>query len=184
MLDGVGIAEGFLPVALAANLKANLQTLFATKHMKHAGTGNDAVTDHDTAVRGDVTYWLDHSHEDVHENDFFDLMDSFVAHLNATCYTGITGYEFHYAMYDEGTFYRRHLDQFRNDVGRQYSMIIYLNDDWQAADGGELCIYQNGKEQCISPTNGKSVFFRSSELEHEVLLTHKPRLSITGWLTN
>jgi SM-20-related protein len=30
--------------------------------------------------------------------------------------------------------------------------------------------------------SGKSVFFKSSELVHEVLTTNKPRMSITGWL--
>ena len=29
---------------------------------------------------------------------------------------------------------------------------------------------------------GKSVFFKSNELEHEVLVTYLPRMSITGWL--
>jgi SM-20-related protein len=30
--------------------------------------------------------------------------------------------------------------------------------------------------------NGKGVFFKSGELEHEVLLANKMRMSITGWL--
>ncbi|MCP4442303.1 MAG: 2OG-Fe(II) oxygenase [Aureispira sp.] len=48
--------------------------------------------------------------------------------------------------------------------------------------GGELCIYNKDHSQTIAPVNGKSVFFRSAELEHEVLLSHKPRMIITGWL--
>ena len=47
---------------------------------------------------------------------------------------------------------------------------------------GELRIYHVDEEQNISPNNGKSVFFKSSDLAHEVLLTHKQRMSITGWL--
>lgn len=130
-----------------------------------------------------MIYWLDRAHNDAVENDFFDLMDEFVLHLNKTCYTGITGYEFHYALYEKGSFYKKHLDQFRNNESRQYSMIMYLNENWEQGDGGELCIYPSGKLlQNISPENGKSVFFKSSELEHEVLITNKPRLSITGWL--
>ena len=61
-------------------------------------------------------------------------------------------------------------------------MILYLNDNWKEKDGGELTIYHNVHTQIISPLNGKCVFFKSSELEHEVLLNQKPRLSITGWL--
>jgi SM-20-related protein len=118
----------------------------------------------------------------VYENLFFDLMDRFVAYLNSTCYTGITGYEFHYALYETGSFYKRHLDQFRSNKSRAFSMIMYLNADWETKDGGELCVYHADRIQTIAPENGKCVFFRSNELEHEVLVTHKPRLSITGWL--
>lgn len=180
--DKIGIAEDFIPVGLAARLKAKLKQLFADNALHAAGIGNGIVPMQDTAVRGDMIRWLDRSHEVPCENDFLDLMDSFVSYLNLTCYTGITGYEFHYTMYGPGSYYRKHIDQFHNNEGRKYSMVMYLNDDWQPADGGELMIHQNGIRQSISPTGGKSVFFSSSEMEHEVLLTSKPRMSITGWL--
>jgi SM-20-related protein len=180
--DEVGIAEHFLSTELARRLKANLTLLYQHKAMQHAGLGNEVNVDHDKLYRSDMIYWLDRKHNDVYENEFFDLMDSFVLYLNQTCYTGITGYEFHYALYEEGSFYKKHVDQFRNNDSRQYSMIMYLNENWAAADGGELCIHHSAHQQHISPVNGKSVFFKSSEIEHEVLPTHKPRMSITGWL--
>ena len=178
----VGIAENFLSEALASHLKDNLNSLYAEKQLVAAGTGNEKVTVLNTLVRGDKIFWLDRSHNNAYENEFFDLMDDFVNHLNRTCYTGITGYEFHYTLYEKGNFYKKHLDQFRNDGSRQYSMIMYLNTDWQEKDGGELCIHHGDNLQNISPVNGKSVFFKSSELEHEVLVTNKSRMSITGWL--
>jgi len=180
--DKVGIAENFLSNTLAANLKENLTALYAANLLLSAGTGSGNQPTHNLLVRNDRIYWLDRAHNDPFENDFFELMDRFVSHLNNTCYTGITGYEFHYTMYEEGSFYKKHIDQFRNNDSRQYSMIMYLNADWQEADGGELCIYHQEALQKIAPLNGKSVFFKSSELAHEVLCTNKPRLSITGWL--
>ena len=59
---------------------------------------------------------------------------------------------------------------------------MYLNNDWKTGDGGELCVYPEGRSQNISPLGGKSVFFKSNELEHEVLTSNVPRMSITGWL--
>ena len=109
-------------------------------------------------------------------------MDTFVSFLNEACYTGITGYEFHYTLYEKGSFYKRHVDQFRSSDKRQYSMIMYLNNDWKEDDGGQLCIHHENRAENISPLNGKSVFFKSSELEHEVLVSNRPRMSITGWL--
>ncbi|SMD09390.1 2OG-Fe(II) oxygenase [Pedobacter nyackensis] len=178
----VGIAENFLSKDLSEHLITNLIGLFKDKLMLSAGTGNDTLVVHDKMYRSDKIYWLDRAHNDVHENSFFDLMDTFISHLNRTCYTGITGYEFHYTLYETGSFYKKHVDQFRNNEVRQYSMIMYLNENWAEEDGGQLCIHHVDNLQNISPVNGKSVFFKSSELEHEVLITNKPRMSITGWL--
>lgn len=178
----VGITENFLSEGLAAHLKENLKALYNGKLLQSAGTGNDTLVVHNKLVRSDMIYWLDRKHNNAYENDFFDLMDKFVSYLNSTCYTGITGYEFHYALYEKGSFYKKHIDQFGNNNSRQYSMIMYLNADWVENDGGELCIHHQDSIQNITPVNGKSVFFKSSELEHEVMLTNKPRMSITGWL--
>jgi SM-20-related protein len=179
----VGISENFLSIQLANDLKENLLHLHSEKSMLAAGTGNQQVVAHDNAVRGDMIYWLDKQHNNAHENAFFAVMDDFILYLNRSCYTGITGYEFHYTLYEAGSFYKKHLDQFRNNDSRQYSMIIYLNTDWVPADGGQLSIYHAGGDtQQVDPSSGKTVFFKSSELEHEVLLTNKPRMSITGWL--
>ena len=34
----------------------------------------------------------------------------------------------------------------------------------------------------IGTTQGKTVFFKSSVLAHEVLVTNQRRMSVTGWL--
>lgn len=178
----VGIIDNFLDADLAKNLKENLLSLFLQKEFKQAGIGNDSKLLKDKSIRSDLIYWLDRKHENIHENNFFDQMDAFVKYLNRTCFTGITDYEFHYAYYDKGSSYKRHLDQFKDNSKRAFSMIMYLNDDWIPAHGGQLRIYHPDSEQTISPMNSKCVFFKSSELEHEVLLSHEPRMSITGWL--
>jgi SM-20-related protein len=61
-------------------------------------------------------------------------------------------------------------------------MISYLNANWHENDGGELLIHQLDNDQKISPTQGKTVFFKSNELVHEVLVTNERRMSVTGWL--
>ena len=180
--DKVGIAEHFLNESLAGHLKENLTALFAQNKMQHAGTGNNVIVDRNKLMRGDSIHWLDRAHNDEYENSFFDLMDRFIIFLNENCYTGISSYEFHYTLYAPGTFYKKHMDRFQNNDSRKYSMIMYLNTEWIAEDGGELCIHHEGGLQNISPMNGKVVFFKSNELEHEVLVTNKNRMSITGWL--
>ena len=180
--NGIGIADCFISDALANNLKENLLSLNANKLLLTAGTGNAEKLVHNTAIRNDVIYWLDKKHNNVYENEFFELIEAFISYLNKECYAGITNYEFHYSLYESGSFYSKHLDQFQDNSSRQFSMISYLNNNWKTEDGGELLIYNKGNNQKIAPTQGKSVFFKSNELVHEVLVTNKRRMSITGWL--
>lgn len=180
--SNVGIASNFLPESLAKNLQQEILRLHENNKMRAAGTGISGKVQHNTSNRGDAIYWLDRKHNNVHENAFFDHIDAFVEYLNSNCYTGITNYEFHYTLYQPGTFYKKHIDQFQGNNNRVFSIISYLNADWKKADGGELSIHHESRTQLITPTNRKTVFFKSNELEHEVMITHAPRLSITGWL--
>jgi Rps23 Pro-64 3,4-dihydroxylase Tpa1-like proline 4-hydroxylase len=178
----VGISDHFLSTNLANNLKQNLIALNQQSLLTEAGTGNSETISYDSAVRSDSIYWLDKKHNNAFENEFFAQIEAFIIYLNQSCYAGITGYEFHYSLYESGDFYLKHLDQFKNNPSRKYSMISYLNSNWQESDGGELLIHQADNNQKIAPTQGKTVFFKSDELVHEVLVTQNTRMSITGWL--
>jgi SM-20-related protein len=178
----VGIVDHFLPVGLCEDLAANIMSLQQAALLLPAGLGNDTLAVQNQNIRKDKIHWLDKKHNDPFENAFLLKMDDFVTYLNATCYTNIQSYEFHYSLYEQGDFYRKHVDQFKENASRQYSLISYLNPAWQTQDGGELLIYPPEGHQKITPTQGKTVFFKSSSLEHEVLVTQERRLSIAGWL--
>jgi SM-20-related protein len=178
----VGISPHFLGVELANNLKQNLVSLNEANLLQMAGIGNAEKLTHNTDVRSDKIYWLDKKNKNEYENDFLKLIEAFIKYLNMSCYAGITDCEFHYSLYQKGSFYVKHLDQFKNNASRIYSLISYLNNDWQTSDGGELLIYQENGNQKISPIQGKTVMFKSNELAHEVLLTNTARMSVTGWL--
>ncbi len=178
----VGITNNFLSENLSDKLQQNIRQLQQEGKMKFAGIGNDAIADTTQQMRGDKIYWMDKNNSNTIEQEFLTRAEDFIGHLNNTCYTGINDYEFHYAVYAQGSAYKKHKDQFKTDNNRKFSLICYLNDDWVAADGGQLVVYQNGEAQTISPNAQKAVFFKSDEMEHEVLLANKPRMSITGWL--
>ncbi len=178
----IGIDAGFLSERLSNGLQQNILQLQEDGMMNAAGIGNKEVKDADQKMRSDKIYWLDKSHDNAFEQEFLQLADNFVEHLNSTCYTGINGYEFHYAVYEEGSFYKRHTDQFKNDSNRKFSLISYLNKDWLEEDGGQLWVYPEEKVQKILPHSQTAVFFKSNEMEHEVTKANRPRMSITGWL--
>ena len=178
----VGVCQHFLSDELANHLKENLLSLHNENKLVTAGTGNENKLIHNAGIRNDVIYWLDKKNNNEYEQAFFVQIEAFIDYLNTSCYAGITGYEFHYSLYETGSFYRKHLDQFQDNSSRQFSMISYLNANWQENDGGELLIHQKDNDQKIAPTQGKTVFFKSNELVHEVLVTNERRMSVTGWL--
>ena len=164
-----------------SGLRKSLLNRYHAEEFKLAGIGNQINLQKDTTIRNDRILWLDKKEENPLEKVFFNRLDEFIEYLNHTCFTSIRDYEFHYAVYEEGSFYKKHVDQFNNDPRRKYSFILYLNEDWDIEDGGELVIYKNGKH-IVKPHGGTIVFFSSANIEHEVLPAKKQRLSLTGWL--
>ncbi|MCB0520371.1 MAG: 2OG-Fe(II) oxygenase [Lewinellaceae bacterium] len=179
---GYGTAPLFFDESLIKGLRENLLRKRSEGMMHPAAIGKRFTFQKNLKVRGDLISWIDEHNPDPLEQQFLGAIDAFVQYLNRTCYTGINGYEFHYAFYEEGSFYRRHLDQFQQDRGRKFSVVTYLNDDWKPEAGGELVLYLDGGEQSICPEGGRVVFFKSDEIEHEVKAARRDRLSIAGWL--
>ncbi|GAB3034836.1 2OG-Fe(II) oxygenase [Spirosoma pulveris] len=185
--EGYGLIDNFLTADEVAALASRLRQRRAAGQFKAAGIGNQQVTIEQT-IRGDEIMWLDEASATADEATFLQRVGSFVDYVNQTCYLGLRDYEFHYALYPPGTFYKRHLDQFRSDSRRKLSVICYLNSDWQEADGGQLDLYLPDAENMtehqvtVSPIGGRLVCFESARLEHEVLPATRERLSVTGWL--
>jgi len=178
----VGISESFLSLPLAAALLQNIHRLNRDSRMESAGVGNSSAKDKSQKIRGDKTCWIEQKTKNESEMEFLDVIRQFTEHLNKTCFTGINACEFHYTLYEEGASYIRHRDQFKNDYNRKYSMIGYLNDNWINSDGGQLIIHNEDNTQEIFPNNQKAVFFQSDQLEHEVAVACRQRMSVTGWL--
>ena len=147
-----------------------------------AGIGALADNQIKRSIRGDLTYWLD-SKRDTNLAPYWDLLHDTINTLNQYCYLSLSGFEFHLAHYPPGAHYSRHLDQFANRNNRMISMIIYLNENWQKGDGGELEIVESDdKVVLIEPIARRCVMFKSAEVLHGVLEAHKSRYSLTGWL--
>lgn len=182
LINNIGIAPGFLTEELSAGLQQNIIQLQKDELMTAAGIGNEQVKDTTQQMRSDKIYWLDKKHGNLFENEFLQLAENFIERLNNTCYAGINAYEFHYAVYEEGSFYKRHKDQFKNNNQRKFSLITYLNKNWLATDGGQLQVYQNDTMQQVQPHSQTAVLFKSDETEHEVIKANRSRMSITGWL--
>ena len=178
----VGICDHFLSADLAGRLQQNLIDLNQACKMQSGGIGNNRVKDFKQNKRGDKICWIENHSKDPAEREFLNQVKSFIEHLNNSCYTRINDYEFHYALYETGSSYKRHLDQFKNNTDRKFSLINYLNTDWKAEEGGALSVFHDDGVNRILPNIRKAVFFKSDASEHEVGVATRPRMSISGWL--
>ncbi len=186
--QGYGVDDHFLSSDEVTALARRLRERREQGQFRAAGVGNQNTLI-EKQIRGDEILWLDQATATPEEQTFLNRIGEFAQYVNQTCYLGLRDFEFHYALYPAGTFYKRHLDQFRTDSRRRLSVICYLNPDWQETDGGQLALYlpqPDGTEQTITlaPTAGRLVCFESGKLEHEVLPATRERLSVTGWLKN
>ena len=147
-----------------------------------AGIGDRFNFTKEKSIRSDQIYWLPKTAMDGVQQDYMNWVAEFVEYLNYSCFAGILDYNFHYAIYEEGSFYERHSDQFHNRDQRKFSMVLYLSEDWKVGDGGELMIYlPNEGPIKVEPKPARLVFFDSA-LEHEVLTSNALRISLTGWM--
>src|SRR5690625_4400924 len=81
-------------------------------------------------IRGDYTYWLDRK-RDEELDVIFDVFDEVKSVINRLLFLSLSDYEFHLAHYPKGSYYKKHLDQFKARNNRTTSMIVAPNKTWQ-----------------------------------------------------
>lgn len=170
-----------VPAALSGELAAECRRRHAAGRLARASVGRGNAQLLDEGIRGDHIQWLGRG-ETPATDRYLDLLDELRVALNRELFLGLEDYECHFALYPPGSFYRRHLDRFRDDDRRTVTTVFYLNDDWQAEHGGALRIeLPDGEERDVLPAAGTLVVFMSADFPHEVLPASRERLSLTGW---
>jgi len=179
---GVSIIPDALPMATIAPLLARVASL-PQHEFNEAGIGRSQGHQLNQFVRRDQIHWLDAQHPD--EVLWFEWMQGLKDHINRTLMMGLFSYECHFAQYEPGAFYKKHLDAFKGQANRVLSTVLYLNPNWQPSDGGELVMYdQHNHDQellRVTPSFGTLAVFLSEDFPHEVLAAERTRYSIAGW---
>jgi SM-20-related protein len=179
---GYGIVDDFIDPEMCSELRKRLLANLNNGSLNKAGIGNGVKLQKNVEIRGDSILWIDTDTSDVFEKKYLDLVADFIQYMNRTCFTGLRSSEIHYAVFPQNAFYKKHVDSFANDKSRQYSLIVYLNENWTDADGGQLKIYQDSGDIEITPIGGRAICFSSHLIPHEVLPAVRLRQSLTGWL--
>ena len=178
---GYYITPDLLPEAMTASLFQRV-TLFNAEDFHTAGIGRKQTLQRNQQIRSDETRWL--TVDNAIDSSYLDWMSNLRTELNQRLYMGLFKYEAHYAHYPPGAFYQRHVDAFKDESNRVLTTLLYLNPDWQIADGGALRIYHPETGVAIEeilPEYGTFIVFLSDQFPHQVLQTHRDRYSIAGW---
>lgn len=184
--NGWSITDKYISENFRKELLEEQQDLMYHGQFRHAGVGKGESFSIQPEIRSDKVMWMDEGQLTLLQQVYWNSLESLRLAINQHCYLGLRSFEAHFAMYPPGSFYLRHLDQFQSVSYRKVTVILYLNEQWEASDEGTLRMYftaENGVEtyRDVLPVGGRLVTFLSGEIPHEVLPTKKERISITGW---
>ena len=146
---------------------------------KPAGIGRQQDSQLNAQIRKDKTLWL--TGNSPAQAGFMALMGDLRLEVNRNFFLGLFDYECHYAKYEIGDFYLKHLDAFKGKSNRVFTTVCYLNTP---DAGGELLVYAQDSDDVIArvaPKAGTLVVFESERFPHEVLAAESARYSIAGW---
>lgn len=170
-----------LPSELTTALIHECRQRHAAGQLARASIGRGAGQAVNDGIRGDHILWLEPT-QSAATDGYLASFDALRDALNRALFLGLSDYECHFALYPPGSFYRRHLDRFRDDDRRTVTTVFYLNEAWQPEQGGALRIELDDAQPLdVLPEAGTLVVFMSDAFPHEVLETHRERLSIAGW---
>jgi len=180
--NGYSVADDFLSSPEVNAILALDEFKNGASHFKKAGIGKKQDLQINEAIRGDHIQWLDKNSAPGAARAYLNRLGELIQYLNQSLFLSLKDYEVHMTVYPAGTFYKRHLDQFKSDDHRKLSVICYLNNNWKEENGGQLRMYLPEQSLDVLPLAGRLVCFRSDEIEHEVLPANRERLSLTGWI--
>ncbi|QSX35481.1 2OG-Fe(II) oxygenase [Shewanella avicenniae] len=178
--NGYLILRDVLPAALTEALRVRVEEA-PVEEFRFAAIGRGTEQQLNKEIRSDRIRWLAADCEP--DASYQRYMESLREGLNQRLFMGLFDYESHYAWYRPGAFYQKHLDALRGSQNRILTTVFFLNHDWQAAQGGELIIYDEADNpiETVLPEFGTLVIFLSERFPHEVRPTQRGRGSIAGW---
>ncbi|MEX0960957.1 MAG: 2OG-Fe(II) oxygenase [Burkholderiales bacterium] len=182
--SGIAVIEQFLPDDAIAALRTEAQRLRAEEAFRQAGIGAGGDFRRHDDIRGDEILWIEPESAPAALQQALAAFEGLRLAVNRELQLGLFDFECHLARYAPGAGYKRHYDQLRDDNRRQLTVTLYLNEHWQAADGGTLRVFLDHDEARtleILPTGGTLVAFLSERFAHEVLPCTRERFSLTGW---
>jgi SM-20-related protein len=176
---GYSIQPSAVPLPVLHCLNRYLETV-ETSSFLQARVGRSQETVRNQFVRSNKVSWIEET--EAATQPWRVWAEGLQNYLNRHLFLGLASFESHFTLYEQGDFYKRHLDVFKGCRNRVVSMVTYLNEGWLPDQGGELVLYPPaGASVKVTPAQGTLVLFMSEEIPHEVLVTGRRRYGVAGW---
>lgn len=181
--QGFYIIDDFLDLSECHSLLDTARKSYEQGLFRRAKIGLKLESHKNDIIRSDEIFWLNENETNPAIQIFLEKIKQLARILNESLFLGLHEFETHFAAYQPGTFYKKHVDQFAAQKTRKISCVYYLNKNWNPEYGGELKLYTKEEKliKKVPPLENRFICF-NSELPHEVCVTHQPRYSITGWM--
>lgn len=187
-VKGWSVSLDFIPPSICWNLREEMESSLLQKEFRPAQIGKGAEKSLRPDIRNDAIFWLTPHQGSEFQQFYWNKMEELKTSLQEHFFLGSMELEAHFAIFSKNSYYKKHLDQFREqkESPRLISCSLYLNDHWEFKKGGALRIYSRENpdqvEVEVVPHMGTFVCFLADSIYHEVLPTQWDRYSLTGWM--
>ena len=123
-------------------------------NFRKAGIGKESQLQINESIRGDYIRWIDKNEAPPPAKVYMDRLQGLCEYLNQSLFLSLKDYEIHFTIYPAGSYYKRHLDQFKKDDHRKLSVICYLNKGWEEHHGGQLRMHLSDRANRRPPPFG------------------------------
>ncbi len=136
----------------------------------------------DDTIRSDEIAWLTPEEAQGPLAGAVEHFTALMGAINEAAWLGLRRFDLMLSRYRPGAKYVRHLDAFPGQENRRVTAIVYLNEAWALADGGQLRLCVD-PPVLVDPVMDRLVVFRSELVEHEVLEAHAERFALTAFFS-
>jgi SM-20-related protein len=182
---GYAICTELLPSELVVSLRAEQRRRedggeLAVAKVGRSGGGQTLGSN----LRQAQSSWL--NGQSAAEQQFMGFAERLRVAINRHLMLGLFEFEAQFLHYPPGGFYRRHIDALHGERNRVVSLVAYLNEDWNSADGGALAVWaaDGGAGEPVvevQPLAGTVVLMLSEQIPHEARVARRERRAIAGW---
>ena len=121
------IIDDLLPTVVLSELLQETKQLLNEGEFHPALIGRGITEQRISEVRGDKIKWLEKDELTPAQIQYFSFLEQLSEHLSNYFRVRLPWFECHLATYPIGSFYTKHLDQFKDTNNRIFSVILYLN---------------------------------------------------------